>query len=165
MTAQEPAMAMVNQMMPRSGQPKRFSFHMETNERTTQVKPRNTISHRLKAIIVSWGCTRPTFGEPSVWRFGCVLLGSWGCGTSLSVGPGSCFMILLPGGGSLFEITSSPLRSLVDVIVLGLALRNDSKPKKKGETRCKIQSRTSPPNADSTGLCPVSCGWGYVDPR
>jgi hypothetical protein len=32
MTAQEPAIAIVNQMMPRSGQPNRFSFHMETNE-------------------------------------------------------------------------------------------------------------------------------------
>jgi hypothetical protein len=57
MTAQEPAMAMVNQMMPLSGQPKRFSFHMETNVKTTRTKARNTISHRLKAIIVSWGCT------------------------------------------------------------------------------------------------------------
>jgi hypothetical protein len=37
--AQEPAMATVNQMMPRSGQPKRFSFHMETNAKTTQVRP------------------------------------------------------------------------------------------------------------------------------
>src|SRR4029077_7748101 len=52
------------------------------------------------------------------------------------------------------------VRSLVNVIVLGLPLRNDSEPKKKGETRCKIQSRTSPPNADSTGLCPVSCNPG-----
>jgi len=50
-------MATVNQMMPLSGQPKRFSFHIETNDRTTQVRPRNTISHRLKAIIVSSGCT------------------------------------------------------------------------------------------------------------
>ena len=50
-------MAMLNQMTPLSGQPKRFSFHMETNEKTTQVRPRNTISHRLKAIIVSLGCT------------------------------------------------------------------------------------------------------------
>jgi hypothetical protein len=33
---------------------------METTEKTTQVMPRNTISHRLKAIIVSWGRTRPT---------------------------------------------------------------------------------------------------------
>ena len=57
MTAQEPTMAKVNQMMPLSGQPKRFSFHMEINEKTTQVKPRKTISHRLKAIIVSWGCS------------------------------------------------------------------------------------------------------------
>ena len=53
MTAQEPAMAMVNQMMPLYGQPNRFSFHMETNEKTTQVRHRNAISHRLKAIIVS----------------------------------------------------------------------------------------------------------------
>jgi hypothetical protein len=51
MTAQDPAMAMVNQMMPRSCQPKRFSFHMEINEKATQVMPRNTISHRLKAIM------------------------------------------------------------------------------------------------------------------
>ena len=55
MTAQEPAMAMVNQMMPLSGQPNRFSFHIEIRDRTTQVRPRNTISHRLKAIIVSSG--------------------------------------------------------------------------------------------------------------
>jgi hypothetical protein len=53
MTAQEPAMVRVNQMMPRSGDPKRFSFHMEINAKTTQVRPRNTMSHRLKAIIVS----------------------------------------------------------------------------------------------------------------
>ena len=38
MTAQEPAMATVNQMMPLSGQPKRFSFHMETNEKTTRTR-------------------------------------------------------------------------------------------------------------------------------
>ena len=53
--------AMLNQMTHLSGQPKRFSFNMETNEKTTQVRPRNTISHRLKAIIVSVGCTRPTY--------------------------------------------------------------------------------------------------------
>src|SRR5215467_9843362 len=60
MTAHEPAIATVNQMMPRSGQPNRFSFHMETKAKTTQGTPRNTISQRLKAIIVSWGCIRPT---------------------------------------------------------------------------------------------------------
>ena len=49
------------------------------------------------------------FGELSVCPFGCVLSGSCACGTSLPVAPGSRFMILLPGGGSLFEITSSPL--------------------------------------------------------
>jgi len=32
MIAQEAAMATVNQIMPLSGQPKRFSLHMETNE-------------------------------------------------------------------------------------------------------------------------------------
>jgi hypothetical protein len=47
MTAQDPAMA-TNQMMPLSGQPNRFSFHIDTNEQTTQVRARNTISHRLK---------------------------------------------------------------------------------------------------------------------
>src|SRR5262245_64191542 len=57
MTAQEPAIAIVNQMMPRSGQPNRFSFHMETKAKTTQVTPRNTISHRPRAIIVSSGST------------------------------------------------------------------------------------------------------------
>ena len=76
------------------------------------------------------------FSEPSVCPFGGVLRGScaWACGTSRSVTPGSCLMILLPGGGSLFEITSSPLGVLVNVIVLGLALRNHSETKKKGET-------------------------------
>ena len=49
------------------------------------------------------------FGEPSVCTFGCGLPGSWACETSLSVPPASCFMILLRGGGCLFEITSSPL--------------------------------------------------------
>ena len=63
MTAQEPAMATVNQMMPRSGQPNRFSFHIETNEKTTQVMPRNTISHRLRAIIVRWVCSGGMGGE------------------------------------------------------------------------------------------------------
>ncbi len=58
MTAQEPMIATVNQMMPLSGQPKRFSFHMETNDTTTQVRARNTISRRLKALNVSSGCIR-----------------------------------------------------------------------------------------------------------
>ncbi len=49
------------------------------------------------------------FGEPSGCTVGGVLPGSWTCGTSLAVTPSSRFMILVPGGGSLFEITSSPL--------------------------------------------------------
>src|SRR5438132_9388750 len=34
-------MATVNQLMPRSGQPKRFSFHIDTNDRATKITPRN----------------------------------------------------------------------------------------------------------------------------
>ena len=52
MTAQEATMATVNQTMPLSGQPKRFSFHIEITAKTTQVTPRNTINQRLRAIIV-----------------------------------------------------------------------------------------------------------------
>ena len=62
----------------------------------------------------------------------------------------------------MFEITNSPLRRLVNEIVFGLGLRDYSETKKKGETRCKVQSRTSPPNADSTGLWPASCGPGVL---
>jgi hypothetical protein len=40
----------VNQMMPLSGQPNRFSFHNETNDRTTQVMPGYVIRKRLKAL-------------------------------------------------------------------------------------------------------------------
>jgi hypothetical protein len=32
-------MATANQMMPLSGQPKRFSFHIEINDRTTRITP------------------------------------------------------------------------------------------------------------------------------
>jgi hypothetical protein len=46
-------------------------------------------------------------------------------------------MILLPGGGSLFEITSFPSGSLL--VIPSLALGNHSESKKKGETNCKIQ--------------------------
>jgi hypothetical protein len=50
-------MATVNQMMPLRGQPKRFSFHIETNVNVISVKPRSTISQRLEAINVSSVCT------------------------------------------------------------------------------------------------------------
>ena len=56
-TAQEPMTATVNQTISLSGQPKRFTFHMETNKYATRVRLRNTISHRLKAIIVSSSST------------------------------------------------------------------------------------------------------------
>ena len=45
------------------------------------------------------------FGAPSGCTFGSGLPGSW----TGAVSPGICFMIVLPGGGCLFEITSSPL--------------------------------------------------------
>jgi hypothetical protein len=69
------------------------------------------------------------FGEPCVSTFGCGLPGSWACEAS---GRFCCFMILLPGGGSLFEMT----------------LCNHSETKKKGETKCKVQSHTSPRVSD-----------------
>jgi hypothetical protein len=40
MMAQEPTMTKYNQMMPRSGQPKRFSFHIEINVKTTRIRLR-----------------------------------------------------------------------------------------------------------------------------
>jgi hypothetical protein len=58
-------------------------------------------------------------------------------------------MILLPGGGSLFEMTSSPLELWSNVTFLGLALGNHSETKKKGETKCKIQRRRLPRVSDS----------------
>ena len=64
--------------------------------------------------------------------------------------------------GLLVRDDQLPAGSLINVVVLGVPLCNHSEPKKKGETRCKIQSRTSPPNADSTGLCPVSCSPGVL---
>jgi hypothetical protein len=57
-------------------------------------------------------------------------------------------MILLPGGGCLFEITSLPSGILVNVMFLGLALCNRSQTKKKGKPKCKIQSRNSPRVSD-----------------
>jgi hypothetical protein len=48
MTAQEQMMATVNQMMLLSGQPNRFSFHIETNDRTTRMTARNTIAEDLR---------------------------------------------------------------------------------------------------------------------
>ena len=34
-------MARANQMMPRGGQPNRFSFHIENKDRATRITPRN----------------------------------------------------------------------------------------------------------------------------
>lgn len=49
--------AKLNQMTPLSGQPSRFSFRIETNDRTTQVIPRYVIRKRLKALNANSGCT------------------------------------------------------------------------------------------------------------
>jgi hypothetical protein len=60
-------MATVNQMMPLSGQPNRFSFHIETNDNAISVAPRSTISQRLAAINVRSVCNGPSlcgFGNP-----------------------------------------------------------------------------------------------------
>ena len=43
--------------MPLSGQPKRFSFHMETNVKTTKTKARSVISKRLKDTNARFGCS------------------------------------------------------------------------------------------------------------
>jgi hypothetical protein len=48
MTAQEPAMAIVNQMMPLSGQPKRFPFDIETNVKTTRITARSVSAEGLR---------------------------------------------------------------------------------------------------------------------
>src|SRR5262245_37612650 len=51
---------------------------------------------------------------------------------------------------------------LIDIVVFGVALSEGGETKKKGETNGKLQSRTSPPSVDSTGLWFVSCGWSYA---
>lgn len=61
--------AIVNQIMPLSGQPKRFSFHIDTNEATTRMAPRNTISRWLKALNVSSGCNLRIRGNNLCRRF------------------------------------------------------------------------------------------------
>src|SRR5262245_61374631 len=68
-----------------------------------------TQSYYYEMVLYSPYLVLVGFDEPSICTFDCVLPGSWGCGISLSVAPGSCFMILLRGGGSLLEITNSPL--------------------------------------------------------
>ncbi len=61
--------AIVNQIMPLSGQPKRFSFHIESNEEATRIAPRNTISRWLKALNVSSGCNLRIRGNNLCRRF------------------------------------------------------------------------------------------------
>ena len=64
----------------------------------------------------------------------------------------------------MFEITSSPLAVLIDIVVFGVALSDGGETEKKGETNGKLQNRTSPLSVDSTGLWLVSCGWSYASP-
>ena len=109
-------MAKVNQMTPLSGQPNRFSFHIEMSEKRCRLGPGTQSASGLK-LLLSHGFALgyasiyslfDGFGDPSGWSSDWVLSGSWSSGTCLSVTPESCFMILLPEGGSLFEITSFP---------------------------------------------------------
>src|SRR4030095_9361534 len=51
----EPTMATVNQTMPRTGQPNRFSFHIEINAKTTQVN-----RSRLCWSVCLWKNRGPT---------------------------------------------------------------------------------------------------------
>jgi hypothetical protein len=74
------------------------------------------------------------FGELSVCALGCVLPGSWSCGASLTVAPRTRFMIWFLGGGSLFEMTSSPFGAFVKVVTIGQALCDRSEDKKKAQT-------------------------------
>ena len=117
MSALEPAIARVNQMRPRSGQPKRFSFP----HRDQRVNDAGYAEEYDQPQAQSYYCkfgfdalylSLDGFGESSGFTFGGVLPGSWACGVSRAVVPGTRFMILVPGGGSLFEMTSSPLGPL-----------------------------------------------------
>jgi hypothetical protein len=86
-------------------------------------------------------CVLGGFSEPSVCPFGGVLRGScaWACGTSRSVTPDSCFMILLPGGRLFIRDNQSTRGSLVDVILVGLGWRNRSETEK-NRTVCSLPS-------------------------
>ena len=57
-------------------------------------------------------------------------------------------MILLPFRRFLIRDDELSFRVVVDVIVLGMALRDDGETKKNGEPKCKIQNRNSPRVSD-----------------
>jgi len=57
-------------------------------------------------------------------------------------------MILLPWWRLLIRDNQLTVWSLVNVIILGLGLCNYSETKKEGETKCNIQSHTSPRVSD-----------------
>ena len=95
-------MATANQMMPRSGQSKRFSFHIETNDKATRITPRNVVEvsepivarkafsyhsrrrsnafsffdcsspRRRASLLVNHALTTPYFGVFSPSKFGYV---------------------------------------------------------------------------------------------
>ena len=52
-------------------------------------------------------------------------------------------MILVPGGGSLFEINKLTLGAFVKVVIVGLALGGHGEAKKKTKPDSEIQSCTS----------------------
>ena len=80
--------------------------------------------------------------------FGCVLLGSWACGTSLSVTARQLLYDFAPWRWLLIRDNQLTVGTFVNVVILGLALCNHSETKKKGETKCKIQSCISPRVSD-----------------
>jgi hypothetical protein len=55
--ANRQTMARLNQKISLNGWPNRFSFHVETNDRTERITGRSVIIKRLKAVNVSSGCT------------------------------------------------------------------------------------------------------------
>jgi hypothetical protein len=105
--------------LPHRNQPQRQQCNAEdSNEPITQGSKCKLGVHALYLVLDG-------FGEPSVRPCCCVLPGSWACGISVSVPHGICFMILPTIG------------SLVNVIVLSLALGNYTETKKEGNQSCR----------------------------
>ena len=135
--------------MPLRGQPKRFSFHIETNVKATQVKLRTTISHRLNAISESCVSRRLFVGRRlncavclAVWlRFGGILVLR-----SLAINcPWQLLNDLATWRRFLIRDDQTAIGSLVDVIFFSVALRGHSEDKEKSKPDSELQSCTSIP--------------------
>jgi hypothetical protein len=146
--------AKLKQMMPLSDQSSRSSIHIETNVKTTRIVPRKT-SSKAETLNISWVALAPWcrriylflegFGEPSVCTFGCGLPGfviSYPRQVLL-------FYDFAPWRRRLIRDNQLAVGILVNVMFLGLTLCHHSQTKKKGETKCKIQSRRLPRVSDS----------------